>query len=462
MSTDGTTLCITATSTTATAFMSIARIMTVNVGANACAKLNLDTFEIAVAIDNSGSMANSARNGQTKMQAAIVAANQLVSAMNPAGQTYNYAGFAIVPFASTVNIGSGNATASFMDTQGASSIHWQNYLRPTGATVPTSRFDMFTSMNVAWGGCVEERPAPYTVSDDPASTSKPDTLYVPYLYPDENDTNKGSLNTYLPDTQSPYCAANDVYATADVASGTGDGQTKLCKYSDPKINTGSSGFGSAFPLGPNLLCSTKALTPMTATTSTVTAAINAMVAGGDTNLLTGVMWAWRTISPNGPFNAQSATPGSGPQNAKAYNYVATNKSSNHKILIILTDGMNHWYGQASDGTVTDPNKSSYSALGFFANNRLDSTSATNARGLMDAATLQACQNFVANNTDTNPAEIYTVGFTATDGIDADGQKLLAGCATQDGAHAFIAADGTQLVSVFAKIAASLTQPRVSK
>ena len=76
---------------------------------------------------------------------------------------------------------------------------------------------MFKSMNVAWGGCVEERPNPYTVSDDAASASKPDTLYVPYLYPDENDSNKGALNNYLPDTQSPVRAADDdVWTTTGV------------------------------------------------------------------------------------------------------------------------------------------------------------------------------------------------------------------------------------------------------
>jgi Flp pilus assembly protein TadG len=462
LSANGTTLCVYGTSQVTTSFMGLAGIKTIPVGANACSTMNIDTFEIAFAIDNSGSMANSALNGQTKIAAAQSAAKALISALSPSGTTNLTASYSVVPFAASVNIGPSNNAAPFMDTAAASSIHWNNYLRPAGTkskptSLPGSRFAMFTNMNTAWGGCVEERPAPYTVSDDAATTAKPDTLYVPLLYPDEQDNNYYAYNSYLAD-EGGTCSVNDAYYTADKTSGTGDGQTKLCKY-----KATPQGYNSANGVtgGPNLACTSAPVSPLNATTSTTISAINAMTPNGDTTLMAGFMWAWRTISPNGPFPGTNGTATAGPQVPKAYNYInPTTGATNHKVVILLTDGMNHWSGQANDPSYSyfqnDPNKSIYSALGFFGDNRLGSTTAQNARNLVDAATVQACTNAKSAS-----VEVYTVGFLATDGIDAAGRATLASCAT-DAAHTFLAQDGTQLVQVFQGIAATLTKPRIAK
>jgi Flp pilus assembly protein TadG len=415
LSSDGTTICIDTASQIATSVMQLALIKTVAVGAHACSKMNIDTFEVAFAIDNSGSMANSANNGQTKLAAAKSAANALISALTPAGSAASLtASYSVVPFAASVN--------------------------------------------VAWGGCVEERPAPYTISDDKAVASIPDTLFVPLLYPDEQDSNYYAYNSYLADFNSS-CKTGDAYYTADRASpGTGDGQTKLCKYTvTPSSSNSSNGISSS----PNLSCTTTAVSPLNATVTVAQSGINAMAASGDTTLLAGFMWAWRTISPNTPFTTTNTSTTAGQQTPKVYNYVnPTTGANNHKVIILLTDGMNHWSGQANDASYAyfqnDPNNSIYNALGFFGDNRLGTTTAANARSLVDNATVQAC-----TNAKTAGIEVYTVGFLATDGIDAAGQTVLANCAT-DSAHSFLAQDGTQLVTVFQTIAATLTKPRIAK
>ena len=361
-----------------------------------------------------------------------------------------------------------------MDTKAVSSIHWNNYLRPTGTSknptsLPASRFAMFTSMSTAWGGCVEERPAPYTISDDAATSAKPDTLYVPLLYPDEQDDNYYVYNSYLAD-EGGTCAVNDAYYTADKTSGRGDGQTKLCKY---KAKPQSSNSSNGLVASPNLACTTTPVSPLNATVATTTTAINAMQPSGDTTLLGGIMWAWRTISPNGPFPGTGGTATAGPQVPKPYDYVnPTTGATNHKVIILLTDGMNHWAGQNPDASPTtyqilrnDPNDSIYNSLGFFGDNRLTmppamtptTTTATNARSLLDSNTVQACANATAAGVD----DIYTVGFLATDGIDADGLQTLKNCAS-DAAHTFTAQNGDQLVQVFQAIAATLTKPRIAK
>ena len=411
------------------------------------------------------------------------AANGLVAALSPStGSIGVPASYALVPFNSLVNVDPTPATpAAFMDLNGQSSIHWQNYLRPSGVkNLPASRFAMFSNMGVTWGGCVEERPSPYTTTDTQATSSDPDTLFVPFLWPDETDINRyGSrynaytMNDYL-DDGGGSCVKGDASDAADQKSGTGDGQTKLCKYrAGPKgPNPGNYVVGGAS--GPNASCTTTPLQPLNATIATTTKAIAAMRAGGDTALVTGVMWAWRAISPKGPFDAAgNASTTSGQQKPKPYGYIDPATSAvNHKIIILMTDGMNHWYGQHGDpqdagfyNSQGDANLSMYNAFGWFGNGRLGQTDANNARSLLDAATLSACTNAkAAKDPGGNPApvEIYTVGFLATDGIDPQGQTLLQQCATHDGNHSFIATTGDALVSVFQQIAATITQPRIQK
>ena len=99
------------------------------VSGSSCTKINDITYEIALVLDNSGSMSEST-SGTTKIASLQTAANQMVSTMNPVASAPR-ASFSIVPFSSTVKIGSGYQSASFMDTAGKSSIHWQNFPLPT-------------------------------------------------------------------------------------------------------------------------------------------------------------------------------------------------------------------------------------------------------------------------------------------------------------------------------------------
>lgn len=462
------TMCADTRSSSRNVFLNFLRLTSIPIAGHACTSFNLDGFEIAIVVDNSGSMGNSALNGQTKMQAAISAANSLVATMSATPASAPRTAFSVVPFANTVNVGNFNASQSWMDTTGKSSFHFKSFQMPAGAPwLPTSKFQMNALVGSGWYGCVEERPPPYMTSDTAANSSTSwDTLYVPFMYPDENDGNSGSIADYL-DDNGGSCNSNDVYYQADRNNTTlKDGQSKVCKYKNGVKKSGNSLFGVGYPLGPNVTCTTQALTPLTTLTLSVTAAINTMTPNGDTNIMTGVMWGWRTISPNGPFNAAAGTAPIGPQVAKPYNYTYASGGVNHKVIVLLTDGDNHWGGQASDGNAysSDNNKSAYSAFGFFAENRIGGsttpTTAANAYTQMNSITLEAC-----TNAKTAGVEIYTVGFTATDGISAAGQSLLQSCASTDGPgqqHAFVAADGTALNAAFQKIANSMSALRLTQ
>jgi len=436
-------------------------------------------YEIALALDNTGSMSGSA-GGLSKLESAKSAALTLINQLTSSGFS---AQFSIVPFSTSVNVGASNIGANWLDTSGRSSIHWQNYQRPANASwLPASRFDLLAQMNATWAGCVEERPDPYLTTDAPASTAQPDSLFVPYFWPDEGDVNGtgaaflpgmnvvgngfgaklySSINWDLGSATNNYLydfggvctsSATDAYELADVADpvSRGGGATKVCKYK------GAAGVSSSVSSsGPNKGCISNSLLPLTGDKSALTNKINSMQAGGTTNLLPGFMWGWRTISPNGPFGGAST-----PQP-----YGAT---SNTKIIVFMTDGFNNWRANAGYAYTSE-----YNALGYYVNNRLSAyggttyppptdsprydgpTNSTNWRMQMDSALLAACANAKSAG-----VIVYTIGFSVpSDPIDTEGLQLLSKCASGTN-RAYVAQDSTSLVNAFNDIGAGLSRLRL--
>ena len=433
--------------------------------------------------------------GQSKMQALVTAATNLVSAVNPNPAKPN-AAISVVPFASAVNVGSDfyyKGNAQWLDRFGSSSIHWQNYTRPSGAPwTPGSRFDLLSAMGATWGGCVEERPAPYLTTDDAPSSARPDTLFVPYVAPDDAGAATGgacysftpsgqypatpgcgpqyySFNSYLSDTAG-VCSAGDAYAAADAADPVshGSGASKICKYKGQSVASvlsaisGVNGGTGLFPAGPNLGCSISPLTTLTTDVSAISGsggALTKMVPNGDTALLPGLMWAWRTISPNGPF-ANTGSSGNWGTSVGAKAPKPYGQANNTKIIVLMTDGFDHWVANPYS-----PYQSMYSALGFYVNNRVSAyggasagpTSASNYRAQMDAALLEACTNAKAAG-----VQIYTVGFSVpSNPIDQTGVDLLKSCASGND-NAFIAQDSGAIVASFQQIANNILSRRITR
>ncbi|GAC1328530.1 MAG: pilus assembly protein [Beijerinckiaceae bacterium] len=393
------------------------------------------TYEIALVLDNTGSMNESAPGSSTKIAALQNAANQFISTM----WSGNYAGkvkMSIVPFSGGVaiqNSDTNNRTASWIDTAGKSSWHWKTFSGAASAGFK-SRFDIFNNLKAVnpawdWAGCFETQPYPQNVNDTPPTTASPDSLYVPMLAPDEVDSNSNYYNSYIKDTHN--CSGG---ASTDQAL-----ITQACKYkATPKVVTTNV-------YGPNGMCLSQPLMRMTSTQSALTAKVATLTANGDTNLHEGFMWGWRTLSPNAPFG-----------DGRPYDLSA--KPINRKIIVFMTDGFNNW--SAASGTW---GLSNYEAPGYYttANGRLPATNqnitnSTQARAALDALTLEACKNARAQN-----IEIFTVGFSVSiDPIDTQGQNLLASCATQDGNHAFIANDANSLISAFQQIGQGLGKLRL--
>ena len=110
--------------------------------------------------------------------------------------------------------------------------------------------------------------------------------------------------------------------------------------------------------------------------------VNALQAGGTTNIMEGVAWGNRVLSPGQPFPEGSAP-----------------KTGLEKIMVVLTDGSNVF------GNAANELGSTYSSKGYLVDGRLGITaggaSATNA--LMNARTLKACDTAKAAG-----IEVYTI------------------------------------------------------
>ncbi len=403
-----------------TYFSQLVGVSSMPVTAHAVAKGML--LEISMVLDTSGSMSQSAGSGGSKISALKTAADEFLDAMFGTQTTSQRVSIGIVPFAASVNVGSANANAAWMDTTGASSIAEEDF-----SSNAKTRWALFNDMGVAWKGCVITRPSvnDYDVKDVTASSSDPDSLFVPWFAPDEPDGDNGGLNTgsfnnnYLNDEGGNCSGANTNKSVTDATK-----QARTCKY---KNATPAGG------LGPNYLCDSNAITPLTSARSTLDSAVSALQANGNTNILEGLTWGWRVLSPGAPFT-QGKT------------YTAPN---NRKVIVLMTDGVNNLNG------VSNFDHSDYTSYGYMIKGRVGSTSSNNTTltSALDARTATACANAKAQG-----ILIYTIGFGAG---AAGSTSLLQGCAT-DPKYAYFPQNSSDLSPVFAKIAQSINSLRIAE
>ena len=400
-----------------------------NIKANSTVIRSLDRLEVALVLDNTGSMAG------TKIANLKTAANNLIDTLTTAAAQSTDPvplRMSLVPFSMTVRVQGTTQTTNY-NTATHSGTGFPTWVDPQAQAdvalgldtmaVQSDRFTLLKQMNkTPWEGCVVSRRQPYDVQDTPPTTLTPATMFVPFFWPDEPDTSAG-YSGYPNDYLSDQGSSNWTWSQRE------KNQLKYTVAS--KTGTQTS---TGYSFGPNGGCAMQPLIRLTANTASLKTAINTMVAVGDTNIPLGMMWGWHTLSPNAPFADGSAY---GTQHLQ-------------KVLILMTDG---------DNTMSDPsssaeqNKSYFSGLGYIWQNILGITSGTTAQRqtAMDNRQALLCANLKAKG-----IVIYTVRVEVLTGPS----PVLQACASTPDKY-YDVQDVSTLNAAFASIAGSINSLRIS-
>jgi hypothetical protein len=287
--------------------------------------------------------------------------------------------------------------------------------------------------SVAWAGCVEMRASPYDLTDAAPSQSDPDTLFVPFFWPDEPDSDN---------TGGDYYTNN--YLDDDTSSNGSAAQENTEKYLTSNVSWQRGKKDTTFPYesGPNYGCP-RPILPLTGNKASVKSALSDMIAypAMGTYIPTGLAWGWRVLSPGAPF-----TEGVGPSDE---NYDKTVKA-----LVLLSDGEN------SVTSASNPNKSIFSAynyIGLKVNDeyRLGSSNAATAQTNLNTKTATLCTNVKDAG-----IRLYTITFGD---IPSAAETLMQDCASEEGGAPlyYHAPSNDELQDVFASIGKDLSEIHLS-
>ncbi|MRX36423.1 hypothetical protein H5P29_11810 [Aminobacter sp. MDW-2] len=398
-------------------------------------------LEVALVLDNTGSM------GAANMAALIEGSKEIIRTLQKvkADRPERQIRAALVPFVTAVNIKSDKGfSQSWIDTRELIPLddkswngknfnnydpknrigHWKlfKYLKDNWKSGPTGE----------WKGCVEARSGSYALDDTPPDLSIPETLFVPYFAPDEpgdavktgNNGNKYN-NSYL---NEKLVGKNDT----DRAK-----QQSWDKYRDKTIRDSSILKETPNDTnGPNYGCATPVV-PLTEDLAKI---------GGDpvkktkgeldnmnfwygsgTNVSEGLAWGYRVLSPGAPFTEGDA-------------FKAPDTT---KVVVVFTDGENNVFGASSEAI----NKSDYGAYSYLDTGRMGSTSRSGALSKVNEATKTVCADLKKQD-----VVVYTVVLGADTPANRD---LYSTCATGPGYY-FPTKNIAELKAAFQTIANSIS------
>jgi Flp pilus assembly protein TadG len=227
-----------------TSFMKVAGFPNINFNTSSTAAWGNVRMRVAMALDNTGSMAQDGKIGALRTAASSLV-DQLSALAKDPGDVY----ISVVPFAKDVNVGSSNYNQSWID--------WTDWDAANG-TCSSNRYHNQSSCQSAgntwtpkdhntWTGCVTDRTQPYdTLSTAPTSGNAP-TLFPADEYYENGET---------------YCKP-----------------------------------GNTPPL--------QQIVPLSYDWSSIKTTINAMQPTGGTNQPIGIAWAWQSLQQTAPLNAPS-------------------------------------------------------------------------------------------------------------------------------------------------------------
>lgn len=165
-----------------------------------------------------------------------------------------------------------------------------------------------------------------------------------------------------------------------------------------------------------------AMVDMTTAKTDVINGIESLWPNGNTNIPSGLIWAWNMLTPAAPLTESAPM-------------ADINAKGGKKVLVLMTDGVN------SSSPYDDGNYGPHASTSYG-----DGT-------YTDNLTAELCQKIKAEG-----VLVYTVLFDVS---DPKIESLLEGCASSSD-NSFVAADAAALKAAFKNIGVSLTQLRLTK
>jgi hypothetical protein len=426
-----------------------------------------ESLEIAVVLDNTGSM------GAGGINALKRASHALVDAVDRGRSTGQDIRISLVPFVTAVNIKGEDYDPAWVDKDGQALYNGWNFIDDPhrerrrngersdtlhGGTDSTGSGDgtgqacanqgqgrpaiemrerclaaqkyphhmyLFEQSRTHWKGCVEARPYPYNFTLEPPDPANPDTLFVPYFAPDEpgNRMNSGGNSA---------TNFNNSWLDDEIEGSDQERLRSTVKY----INPSQKSINDAGPLtiGPNRACPTP-IVPLSTDFSKVRTGIDAMNYwnGSGTNIAEGLAWGWRVLSPDAPY------PGAAP----------FDEHGHQKIMVLMTDGRNVSYGARDRFTRSD-----YGAYNFLANGLIDGTS---NQGVAERA-LNNWTSEMCTQMKEQGIEIFTVVYNETDAAVLD---LFRRCASRTG-NFYMTSNTAALENAFMSIGQQVSRLRITR
>jgi len=243
---NGSTILLNGSGLVNTDFMKVAGFPNLNFNTSSTAAWGNVRMRVAMALDNTGSMASDGKIAALRTSAASLVDQLSALAKNP-GDVY----ISVIPFAKDVNVGASNYTQSWIDwtdwDNNNTSSAWGSCSNSsyTNKSSCQSAGKTWTPDHSKWTGCVTDRTHPY----DQQSTA-PTAGNAPTLFPAEE---------YYENSQ---------------------------RYCKP---------GNTPPL--------QQLMPLSYDWTAIKATINAMQPTGGTNQPIGIAWAWHSLQQSLPLNA---------------------------------------------------------------------------------------------------------------------------------------------------------------
>ena len=425
------TITLDASANMATSLMRIVGIDTMTVGASSQVTLSSSNIEVSLVLDITGSM------GGSKITDLKSAATDLINIVVQDQQTPFYSKAALIPFSMGVNVGS-YADQIRGAIPPAASI--TNATRTNPVQITTAAAHGFTDGQKIYirnvSGMTQLNNNIYVVAN---ATTNSFTLRNESNTSDINGTSYYNYNS----GGNAWCAQSgcQYFRFTNMSGGLSTFQVSTCTservgaeaYTDAAPSTAYVGLN--YPASNNP-CPSVQIVPLTASKTTLNNEISSLSAGGSTAGQVGIAWGWDMLSPNFGYIWPNA------ENVPA-SYTA---SDTVKVVVFMTDGeFNTIY---SSGVIAQDS----------GNNSGNSYNKINQNGDNGVDSFTQAQN-ICTAMKADKIEIYTIGFEV--GSSTNVVNFLSDCAT-DASHAYLAADGTELQTVFHTIAENISRLRLSR